>query len=128
LKLDEWRVWWADDSWGMMNTETAIRWKIHREHIFGFISSTFEMPPRSNVQPHRERLPPDQIPHMITPSDVQALKRHFDAGCEKLIQDTRQQQRPLYTMLLILDEAKAEVAALAATVTEMRDTIKSLSA
>jgi hypothetical protein len=60
-------------------------------HVKDIQITPFEMPQRSNVQPHRERLPPDQIPRMITSSDVQELKRHFDAGCEKIIQDNRRQ-------------------------------------
>jgi hypothetical protein len=65
---------------------------------------------------------------MIIPSNVEALKQHFDASCEKLVQEILQQLRPVHTMLPTLDEVKAEVAALAVTVTEMRDAIKSLSA
>jgi hypothetical protein len=137
----------------------TIHWKIYREQIFGFISSTFEMPPRKavrlpptpsggcycdrcgkrfatydretslywcerecgNVQPYRERLPPGQVPHMIISANVEALKQHFDAGCEKLVQEILQQLRPVHTMLPTLDEVKAEVAAVAATVTEMRE-------
>jgi hypothetical protein len=62
---------------------------------------------------------------MIMPSNVQALKQHFDAGCEKLVEEILIQQRSLHTMFLTsLEEIRAEVAALTATVTEMRDTIK----
>jgi hypothetical protein len=68
------------------------------------------------------------MPHTIIPSGVEALKQHFDAGCVKLTQDHLKQLEPMFFMRRTLDEVKAEVATLAATVTEMRDTIKSLSA
>jgi hypothetical protein len=65
---------------------------------------------------------------MIIPSNVEALKQHFDAGGEKLVQEILQQLRPVHTMLLTsVEESRAEVAALAASVTEMRDTMKCLS-
>jgi hypothetical protein len=67
--------------------------------------------------------------YQIVPPYVEELKDHFDAGSQKLIDAILQQLRPVHEHLLkSVEESRAEVAALAATVTEMRDTIKSLTA
>jgi hypothetical protein len=60
---------------------------------------------------------------------VDQLKNHFDSGFKRLVDDILRQLRPTHEQLLkIVEESRAEVATLAARVTEMRDTIKSLTA
>jgi hypothetical protein len=72
---------------------------------------------------------PDKPTRSGVPSYVEELKDHFDAGSQRLIDAILQQLRPVHeNSLKYLEESRAEVAALAATVTEMRDTIQSLPA
>jgi transposase-like protein len=74
-------------------------------------------------------VPTPEEKNRIVPSYVEELKDHFDAGSQKLVDAILQQLRPVHKNLLkSVEESWAEVAALAATVTEMRDTIKSLTA
>jgi hypothetical protein len=57
------------------------------------------------------------------------LQHQIDAGLKRVIDEIRRQLQPAQKNLLkVAQESRAEVAALAATVTEMRDAIKSLSA
>jgi hypothetical protein len=61
----------------------------------------------------------------IVPSHTDELKSHFDAGLRRLVEDILRQLRPKNEQLLnVVEESRAEVATLAATVAEMRDTIQ----
>jgi hypothetical protein len=65
----------------------------------------------------------------IVPSYFEELNDHLDAGFQKLVDAILQQLRPVHeNHLKSVEESRADVAALAATVTEMRDTIRSLTA
>jgi regulator of replication initiation timing len=71
----------------------------------------------------------NEQPERIVPSHADELKSHFDDGLKRLVEDILRQLRPTHEQLLkIVEESRAEVATLAATVAEMRDTIKSLTA
>jgi hypothetical protein len=57
------------------------------------------------------------------------LKSHFDAGFKRLVDEIVQRLRPTHqSLLMTMGDCRAEVLALTATVAEMRDTIKSLTA
>jgi hypothetical protein len=63
----------------------------------------------------------------IVPTHDDELKTHFDSGFKRLVDDILRQLRPTHEQLLKgVAESRAEAATLAASVAEMRDTIKSL--
>jgi regulator of replication initiation timing len=73
--------------------------------------------------------PANEQTERIVPSHVDEVKNHFDAGFKRLVDDILRELRPTHEQLLkVVEESRAEVATLAATVAELRDTIKSLTA
>jgi hypothetical protein len=67
----------------------------------------------------------EQQTERIVPSHTDELKSHFDAGLKGLVEDILRQLRPTHEQLLkVVEESRVEVATLAATVAEMRDTIQ----
>jgi hypothetical protein len=85
--------------------------------------SVFSQPVTASVVPTPEEK------DRIVPSYFEELKDHLDAGFQKLVDAILQQLRPVHeNHLKSVEKSRADVAALAATVTELRDTIRSLTA
>jgi regulator of replication initiation timing len=93
----------------VINARNAGRWRL-----------------RSTSSPRRRVNPTPAEQDWIVPTHDDELKSHFGAGFKRLVNEIVQQLWPTHQSLLM--KMGAEVLALTATVAEMRDTIKSLTA